>query len=306
MVKRMSNLKVGDIVARKSYDQDVFFKVTGIRKEGQKSIVTLKGITYRLEADAPEDDLVIQSDSKVREYRNKCCILAGKKTRAFQSSRIRQNLKKGYYRNTSKELPGKYARPGKILHIDGDGDYLETCLNEYRKLALDIVGEYIPEKNQPSEVYNLLQKHKPDILILTGHDGIIKSGGNYGDVNNYRHSKHFIDAVKEARRYDSDLNGLFIFAGACQSFYKEIIKAGANFASSPNRILIHALDPVYVCRKVAFTGINKLLSPKEIINDTISGSEGIGGIQSWGKYSVNRQIRLGSIFKLQQVDFSIN
>jgi spore coat assembly protein len=280
----MSNLKVGDIVARKSYDEDVFFKVTGIRKEGQKNIVTLKGITYRLEADAPEEDLVIQSDSKVREYRKKCFVIAEKKTRAFQSYHLKQNLKKGYYRGTSKELPGKYARPGKILHIDGDGDYLETCVNEYRKLALDIVGEYVPEKNQPAEVYKLLQKHKPDILILTGHDGIIKSGSNYGDVNNYRHSKYFIDAVKEARRFDSDLNGLFIFAGACQSFYREIIKAGANFASSPNRILIHALDPVYVCRKIAFTGINKLLSPKDVINDTISGREGIGGIQSWGKY----------------------
>jgi spore coat assembly protein len=281
---RMSNLKVGDIVARKSYGEDVFFKVTGIRSDGQNSLVTLKGITYRLEADAPENDLVIQSDSKVKEYRNKCCMAAEKKTRAFQSYWARQNLKKGYYRNTSKELPGKYARPGKVLHIDGDKDYLETCLNEYRKLAMDIAGEYVPEKNQPVEVYSLLKKHKPDILILTGHDGIIKSNSNYGDIDNYRNSKYFIDAVKEARRYDGDFNGLFIFAGACQSMYKEIIKAGANFASSPNRILIHALDPVHVCRKVAFTSINKVLSPKDIINDTITGSEGIGGMETWGKY----------------------
>ncbi len=34
------------------------------------------------------------------------------------------------------------------------------------------------------------------------------------------------------------MDELVIFAGACQSHYEEIIKAGANFASSPHRILM--------------------------------------------------------------------
>ena len=33
-------------------------------------------------------------------------------------------------------------------------------------------------------------------------------------------------------------NKLAIFAGACQSYYEEIMNAGANFASSPGRIFI--------------------------------------------------------------------
>ena len=91
-------------------------------------------------------------------------------------------------------------------------------------------------------------------------------------------------AVKEARRFNSDLDCLVIFAGACQSLYNEIIKAGANFASAPFRDLIHALDPVRVCQKVAFTGVEKILTAEEVIDNTITGKSGIGGIQTRGKY----------------------
>ncbi len=66
--------------------------------------------------------------------------------------------------------------------------------------------------------------------------------------------------------------------------YNEIIKAGANFASAPFRALIHALDPVRVCGKVAFTGIDKVLSAEDVIEDTITGKSGIGGVQTRGKY----------------------
>ncbi len=68
----MGKLKIGDIVARKSYGCDVFFKVADIRNNGKEDIVTLKGISYRIEADAPESDLEIQSEQKVLDYRNKC------------------------------------------------------------------------------------------------------------------------------------------------------------------------------------------------------------------------------------------
>jgi spore coat assembly protein len=57
----MNELKVGDIVARKSYGCDVCFKVVDIEDKDVKKMVTLKGIIYRLEADAPASDLEIQS-----------------------------------------------------------------------------------------------------------------------------------------------------------------------------------------------------------------------------------------------------
>ena len=53
----MSGIKVGDIVARKSYGYDVFFKVVDITERNGERILTLKGISYRIEADAPESDL---------------------------------------------------------------------------------------------------------------------------------------------------------------------------------------------------------------------------------------------------------
>jgi len=77
----MGRLKIGDIVARKSYGFDIFFKVADVytSKEGEENIVTLKGISYRVEADAPESDLVLQSRQSVKEYRKKTCMTAEKK-----------------------------------------------------------------------------------------------------------------------------------------------------------------------------------------------------------------------------------
>lgn len=160
----------------------------------------------------------------------------------------------------------------------------KLVLEEYKKFGLDVIGKYIQEKDQASSVYRLIQEIRPDILVLTGHDGVIKGENSYQKISNYRNSKHFADAVLEARRYDKDYDSLIIFAGACQSMYSEIIKSGANFASSPKRVLIHALDPVYICQKVSFTGIDKIIPPIEVIGNTISGSDGIEGVQTRGKY----------------------
>ncbi|MCX7843302.1 MAG: hypothetical protein N2489_09560 [Clostridia bacterium] len=57
----MGKFKIGDIVARKSYGCDILFKVTEMRRVGEENIAVLKGIDYRIEADAPETDLVLQS-----------------------------------------------------------------------------------------------------------------------------------------------------------------------------------------------------------------------------------------------------
>jgi len=282
----MSELKIGDIVARKSYGGDVLFRVADIRSDGNNRIATLKGICYRIEADAPESDLEIQSDQKVREYTRRNFLQAERKVREFYATNYRRNSKKAYYRNTSKDENKDFSKPGKILHIDGDESYLETCLEEYKKFKLDAVGKYVPESEQPSKVVELLKLYKPDILVLTGHDGVLKGEGNYLNLSSYRNSRYFIEAVKEARKYNGDYDSLVIFAGACQSMYNEILKAGANFASAPYRVLIHALDPVYVCQKIAFTGIDKVAMPSEVIKATITGVKGIGGMETRGKYRI--------------------
>ncbi len=64
----MQGIKIGDIVARKSYDCDILFKVINIRNEGLNRTYGLKGILYRIEADAPDWDLELQSGLKTAEH----------------------------------------------------------------------------------------------------------------------------------------------------------------------------------------------------------------------------------------------
>ena len=116
---------------------------------------------------------------------------------------------------------------------------------------------------------------------------MIKRGMNFNDIYNYRNSKHFINTVKEARRYDNENNtNTVIIAGACQSYFEAIMMAGANFASSPARILIDFLDPLIIAEKVATTETYKFVTVEDVIKEIRDGRKGIGGIGSNGKMVV--------------------
>ncbi len=116
---------------------------------------------------------------------------------------------------------------------------------------------------------------------------MIKKETNYNDIYNYKNSRHFIETVKEARRYDAEKNkGLVIFAGACQSYFEAIILAGANFASSPARILIDFLDPLILARKVATTDEHVYITIEDFEKELRDGKKGINGIGSKGKKSI--------------------
>ena len=64
--------------------------------------------------------------------------------------------------------------------------------------------------------------------------------------------------------------------------YEELIKAGANFASSPKRINIHALDPSIIAVNLALTDTNSNIDIKEILKKTKYGKDGIGGLVGKG------------------------
>ena len=114
--------------------------------------------------------------------------------------------------------------------------------------------------------------------------GMIKNGIMYKDIYNYRNSRHFIKTVKEARRYDEKHgNNLVVFAGACQSYFEALMEAGANFASSPARILIDFLDPLIVAEKVAITDEYKYISIDDIYRELRDGKKGVDGIGANGK-----------------------
>lgn len=112
---------------------------------------------------------------------------------------------------------------------------------------------------------------------------MIKKGYNYNDIYNYRNSKYFVETVIRARNWEQGANKLAIFAGACQSYYEAIMKAGANFASSPARILIDFKDPLIVAEKIAMTDANKFITINDIKDELRDGENGISGIGSKGK-----------------------
>ena len=149
----------------------------------------------------------------------------------------------------------------------------------YKKNKIKAYGVYSLEDELPNNIKNYLEMYNPDILVITGHDAMYKKRrGN----SNYKNTDNFIKSVKEARRFEKSHETLLIIAGACQSNYEELIRAGANFASSPKRINIHALDPAIVAASLSFSDKNNNIDLISILEKTKYGIEGIGGIITKG------------------------
>jgi spore coat assembly protein len=269
-------MKQGDLVVRKSYGGDVLFKI----QELSSQIALLKGMEYRLLADSPIYDLsIVQADS----YKIDPAI--GLNTTEAMRSIF------NYRKLREKETSSGYSYfevPGKVLHLDGDPLYLQKSMHLYNELRVPAEGFYISEPNMPEALIQLLPQKKPDILVITGHDGILKDHKN-SDLHNlksYKNSHNFVKAVQVAREYERNRDSLVIIAGACQSFYEALLQSGANFASSPARVLIHALDPLYIAAKVSFTSIKDTVQMKDIIEHTMSGLDGLGGMETRGSYRI--------------------
>ena len=273
-------MKVGDLVVRKSYSKDITFKIIDIKENEEGITYILKGLHIRIIADSKGEDKDKSFDSKMNDIIKKVILSREQKNNQLMTRGSEEdNLKR-----TEKEKGLVFGRPGRILHIDGDPSYMETCLKAYKQLNLNAVGIAVSEREQPLKILSLVKEYNPDIVVLTGHDGVLKDSKGMLDLNNYRNSKYFIESVKILRNYNSSYDELVIFAGACQSCYESILEAGANFASSPNRVLIHCLDPVLVCERVAYTRIDEIVSIKDVIENTITGIKGVGGLQTRGKY----------------------
>ena len=240
----MANFKVGDFVSRKSHQNDMVFKIIKINS----SIAYLKGIDFRLYADSDLNDLVSESNIKEDD------------TDIIQRGIEEIQIERDQY----------FYLPGKILHIDGDQEYLDRCMNYYKNLGIKANGITIREKDISSSIVSLLQQYHPDIVVITGHDGFKN--------NHYENSHFFASAIKTARKYEHNQDKLIIIAGACQSNYDSLIRAGANFASSPKRINIHALDPAIIAASLAFSKRNQSIDLLNMISKTKYGSDGMGGI----------------------------
>ena len=278
----MNDIKKGDIVVRKSYGKDIIFRVINILNKPEEKIAVLNGVIERIEADSKIADLELVDKQKVKDILRKMDSKIENRIEKSKQQWEDRNYRIGVVTNQTRAK--EKIITGKILHLDGDRKYSEKSYRYYRKLGLNAIVKYIPEYRQPRVVYQLLESYNPDILIITGHDGMIKRGMRYNDIYNYRNSRYFIETVKEARKYDKQKGKkLVIFAGACQSYFEAIISAGANFASSPARILIDFLDPLVVAEKIALTEKYKYITIDDIAYELRDGRDGIGGIGANGK-----------------------
>ena len=185
---------IGDIVTRKSHNNDTVFIITDIID----NICYLKGMNVRLIADATIDDLNKYDNKDIENERS-----------FMEKIKEHEELDRTDY----------FYLPGKILHIDGDNEYLERCLKFYEEANIWAMGINEKEENMPSKIKKWLEEYKPNIVIITGHDAYYKQ-----KENTYKNSNNFIEAVHEARQYERDHDKLIIIAGACQSNYEELIK----------------------------------------------------------------------------------
>lgn len=266
----MKEIKKGDNVTRNSYNNDIIFKVDKIIKTSNNvKVAILKGIDIRIVADAQIQDLKLVSRQEKQD-----------------SEAEFEKKFKNINNNDDERIKG-IIKTGKILHLDGDKKYAGKSIMYYKKMGLNAVVKNIAENKQPKVIKQLLMLYNPDILVITGHDGMIKKGYNYNDIYNYRNSRYFVETVIRARRWEQGANRMAIFAGACQSYYEAIMEAGANFASSPARILIDFKDPLIVAEKIAITDANKYVTINDIKDELRDGENGVSGIGSRGKKIVS-------------------
>ncbi|MBE6153402.1 MAG: sporulation peptidase YabG [Firmicutes bacterium] len=254
------NLKIGDLVTRNSYNNDTVFKVIKIDSNN----VYLKGVTIRLYADSDVSDLA--------PYDKKETEIIESDNRKFEQIKDSLNLDRNEY----------FYLPGRILHIDGDKEYLDRCLKFYKDYNILAYGVHSKENEVSKNIRRYLEETNADIVVITGHDAYYKKKGAQTDLNAYKNSDNFVKSIKEARKYEKAHDKLIIIAGACQSDYEELIKAGANFASSPKRINIHALDPAIIATMIGLTDKGDDIDLIGILSKTKYGSDGIGGIKTKG------------------------
>jgi spore coat assembly protein len=240
-------------VTRKKYHHDIIFRVIGINN----NIALLKGEMMRLMASSPLDDLEIyQNDHKK------------KITLPF----IKDN---------------PHVIKGKILHIDGDQYFLKKALEVYQEYHLEVSGYYYQEEEIPRIIKDLINLHHPNILVITGHDSF-NFNLDKTNIAAYKNSLYYIEACEIARKIYQDKDDLIIIAGACQSNFEALIRAGANFASSPKRGNIHLLDPVIIATFMANYRINEKIDIEYLLGNTIS--KNMGGIETKGSA---REVFLG-------------
>ncbi|EGL19733.1 MULTISPECIES: sporulation peptidase YabG [Paenibacillus] len=276
-------MRQGDLATRKSYGNDIIFRI----QEIDTTRAILRGVDFRLLADAPIADLSRVTAARDSDFPRVNLPRVGETIRSIRQFRQElYQLNDNLVRNKLPENTQYFEMPGKILHLDGDPNYLRKSMNLYGELRIPAEGFYVSESQMAVTLQRLLPQVKPDIVVVTGHDGLLKNRKKLDvhQLDSYKNSLHFVRAVQVARQYQSNRDALTIVAGACQSHFEALLQAGANFASSPARVLIHALDPLCIAAKASYTSIRETVSMVDLAGVTVTGLDGVGGIETRGSY----------------------
>ena len=220
--------QVDDFVSRKSYNCDLVFRIDKIYKD----MAILRSIKLRLMADAPIDDLVkVEKDKKIIKKE-----LMMESYEFMHRQWRHQVLNNRLIRNGEQKECLYQEYRVKVLHIDGDQDYLKLSMLNYKNLNINAKGFFIPEKGQPEKISELLEK--PDILVITG------LMGNFS-INTIPGLFYKNSGI--ARSFQPDL--ISWLSLLCLSVdYNQLIEGGLIFAASEQ--LIHFLDPILRSRKL--------------------------------------------------------
>ncbi|MBN2981215.1 sporulation peptidase YabG [Cohnella algarum] len=277
-------MKQGDLVVRKSYGGDILFRIAAL--SGRLAI--LRGTDYRLLADSQVEDLHSVRNPDELGGTRQVRIRANESLRRMKEERAQLRPHGGQAQplGYAPRRDPYFELPGKVLHLDGDQNYLKKSMAVYEQLGIPANGAHCHESQMPQVLMQLLPRVKPDIVVVTGHDGVLKQKNDTQSLSSYKNSFNFVRSVQVAREYEKHRDSLVVIAGACQSHFEAILTAGANFASSPGRIMIHALDPVYVAVRAAFTPFRDTINIADVIAHTISGIQGVGGVETMGKYRI--------------------
>ncbi len=233
-----------------------------IIRDINNNLATITGYSYRIKKIVEVDKLSIATDEQINNEKKD---IQKKKERLLNKKNTRSSNKVLY---------------GRILHIDGDKEFLESCMELYKEMNIPYDGIYLSEEYVKDKIENILLESTPDIIVITGHD--VYNGKGKKDIKNYQNSKNFIDAVRIIRKH-FDANSVVVIVGACGSHFEALIASGANFSSSPKRINIHTYDPAIIAIKVATTSCNQTVDFNQILEFIENRRDAFGGIETKGK-----------------------
>lgn len=227
-----------------------------------KEKVYAKGLYYRVERYIKKENVLYLGEPELEEYRR-------------ENDDYYKRIKENIFSIRVKGLLGT------ILHIDGDEEYMQNCIELYKEMGIHAYGLYMDEDEMPKKIGKIVKRLLPDIVVITGHD--YYNGEGKTDLKNYKNTKNFIEACLECKRNKADC---VVIAGACQSNSEALLINGANYASSPKRVNVHTFDPAIIAVKVASTSSERYVDKLSLAKKIENFKDAYIGIETKGKMKI--------------------